>query len=49
MEEVGSLKMSLIVLLLVLAACTHGARKVDCEAHLTAINPPTPVLKSASP
>jgi hypothetical protein len=34
------------VLALVLSACTHGARKVDCEAHLTAINAPTPAAKS---
>jgi hypothetical protein len=43
------MRTSVIVLLLVLTACAHGARKVDCEAHLTAINPPTPVVKAASP
>ena len=43
------MRTSLFVLLLGLAACTHGARKVDCEAHLTAINPPTPAAKAASP
>ena len=35
----------LLVLMLALTACSHGARKVDCEAHLTAINPPTPAAK----
>jgi hypothetical protein len=43
------MKTPFIALLLILTACTHGARKVDCEAHLTAINPPTPVVKGALP
>jgi hypothetical protein len=43
------MKILLGVLALVLSACTHGARKVDCEAHLTAINPPTPVVRPTSP
>jgi hypothetical protein len=43
------MKIPLAVLLLILTACTHGARRVDCEAHLTAINPPTPVVKASSP
>jgi hypothetical protein len=43
------MKTSLIVLLLILTACTHGARKMDCGAHLSAINAPTPVIKAASP
>jgi hypothetical protein len=38
-----------LLLLVVLTACTHGARKVDCEAHLTAINPPTPGVRPATP
>jgi hypothetical protein len=43
------MKTSFLALLLILTACAHGAQKVDCEAHLTAINPPTPVVKMASP
>ena len=31
-----------------LGACSHQASKVNCEEHLTAINPPTPVVKSAT-
>jgi hypothetical protein len=38
-----------LAVLLIVSACSHGARKVDCEARLTAINPPTPVVKSAAP
>jgi uncharacterized lipoprotein len=34
-----------LVLLCLLAACSHQARKVDCDKRLTAINPPTPVVK----
>jgi hypothetical protein len=36
----------LLVLLPLVGACSHQARKVDCEEHLTAINPPTPVVKA---
>jgi hypothetical protein len=43
------MKTLLLALLLILTACAHGARKVDCEAHLTAINPPTPTVKVSSP
>lgn len=35
-----------LVVLSLLGACSHQARKVDCEEHLTAINPPTPVVKA---
>jgi len=35
-----------LVVICLLGACSHQARKVDCEEHLTAINPPTPVVKS---
>jgi hypothetical protein len=34
-----------IVVLCLLTACSHLAPKVDCEGHLTAINPPAPVVK----
>jgi hypothetical protein len=37
-----------LVLLCLVAACSHQARKVDCDRHLTAINPPTPVVKAAT-
>jgi hypothetical protein len=37
-----------LVVICLLGACSHQARKVDCEEHLTAINPPTPVVKSAA-
>jgi hypothetical protein len=37
-----------LVLLPLMGACSHQARTVDCEEHLTAINPPTPVVKSAN-
>ena len=36
-----------VLVLLALSACSHGARRVDCEAHLTPINAPTP--KAATP
>ena len=35
-----------LVVICLLGACSHQARKVDCEEHLTAINPPTPVVKA---
>jgi hypothetical protein len=38
-----------LLLLSILAACSHEAKKVDCEAHLIAINPPTPVVKPDAP
>jgi len=38
----------LLVLLALVGACSPQARKVDCEEHLTAINPPTPVVKAAT-
>jgi hypothetical protein len=38
----------LFVFLLV-SACAHQPRKVECNAHLTPINPPTPVVKTAAP
>lgn len=34
-----------LLLLAILTACAHQAKKVDCDKHLTAINPPTPVVK----
>jgi hypothetical protein len=37
-----------LVLLDLLAACSHQARKVDCDKHLMAINLPTLVVKSAT-
>jgi hypothetical protein len=37
-----------LVAFCLLGACSHQARKVDCEAHLTAINPPTPLVKAAT-
>jgi hypothetical protein len=39
----------LLFLACVLSACAHQAKKVDCDKHLQAINPPTPVLKSTAP
>jgi hypothetical protein len=36
----------LFVLLPLVGACSHQARKVDCEEHLMAINPPAPVIKA---
>ncbi len=35
-----------LVLLSLLTGCSHEAKKVDCDAHVTAINSPTPVVKS---
>lgn len=32
-------------LTVLLAACAHQAKKVDCTAHLEAINSPNPVVK----
>jgi hypothetical protein len=37
-----------VAMLCVLAACSHQALKVDCDRHLTAINPPTAVMKPAT-
>lgn len=37
-----------LFLLLFLGACAHQLRKVDCDKHLTAINPPTPMVKPAA-
>jgi hypothetical protein len=34
-----------VLLLTILGACSHQAKKVDCDKHLIAINPPTPVAK----
>jgi hypothetical protein len=38
----------LFVFLLLMGACSQQARKVDCQEHLTAINPPAPVVKAIS-
>jgi hypothetical protein len=38
----------LLVLLALMGACSHQAHKVDCEEHLTAINPPSPVVKAST-
>jgi hypothetical protein len=38
----------LVFVLLGLSACAHHPVKVDCDKHLTAINPPTPVVKAAA-
>jgi outer membrane murein-binding lipoprotein Lpp len=35
-----------LALLSLLAGCSHEAKKVDCDAYVTAINAPTPVLKT---
>ena len=35
-----------VLLLSILTACSHQAKKVDCDKHLSAINPPTPVVRS---
>ena len=37
-----------LILLGALVACSHQAKKVDCDKHLVAINPPTPVVKPAA-
>jgi len=39
----------LLVLLPLVGACSHQAGKVDCEGHLTAINPPTPIVAAMTP
>lgn len=36
----------LALLLLALGACAHHPPRVDCDGHLTPINPPNPVLKA---
>jgi hypothetical protein len=38
--------LSWFLLLAFLTACAHQAKKVDCDRHLVAINPPTPVVKA---
>ena len=40
---------STLGVLLLVGACAHQPRKVECDAHLTAINPPTPVVRTAAP
>ena len=42
-----SIKFLSLFVLFALTACSHGAPRVDCEAHLTPINAPTP--KAATP
>jgi hypothetical protein len=37
----------LALLLLAVSACAHNPPKVDCEGHLTPINPPNPVAKAS--
>jgi hypothetical protein len=37
-----------VAMLCVVTACSHQALKVDCDRHLTAINPPMPVVKPAT-
>jgi hypothetical protein len=37
-----------LFVLLFLGACAHQPRRVECDTHLTAINPPTLVVKPAS-
>jgi hypothetical protein len=39
---------AMAILLGAMAACSHNARKVDCDKHLEAINPPAAV-KTAQP
>lgn len=34
-----------LLALATLSACAHHAKKVDCDKHLTAINPAAPVAK----
>ena len=41
--------MSPLIVLLVLGACAHQPLKIDCDKHLTAINPPTPIVKPVVP
>ncbi len=41
------MKKWMLVLLLTLTACSHAARKVECDGHLTPINPPTAVAPAA--
>ena len=36
------------VLGLSVAACTSGARRVDCDKHLIPINPPAPIASAAA-
>jgi hypothetical protein len=48
-----TLRLGLMAMLgLFVAACSSGARRVDCDKHLVAINPPapvTPVARTPSP
>jgi hypothetical protein len=37
--------LSYFLLLSILSACSHQAKKVDCDKRLSAINSPTPVVK----
>jgi hypothetical protein len=37
----------LLVLLPLVGACSHQARTVDCDEHLTAINVPTSIVQTA--
>jgi hypothetical protein len=39
----------LVFVALGLSACAHHPVKVDCDKHLTAINPPRPIVKTAAP
>jgi hypothetical protein len=39
----------LLFVLFGLSACAHHPVNVDCAKHLTAINPPAPIVKTAAP
>lgn len=37
-----------MIVALAIAACSSGARRVNCDRHLIPINPPAPVAKIAT-
>jgi hypothetical protein len=39
---------AVMILMLAIAACSSGARRVNCDRHLVPINPPAPVTKIAT-
>jgi hypothetical protein len=42
------MRQSLILGVLLLVACSHQAKRVECDQHLIPINPPAPVSKDVA-
>jgi hypothetical protein len=38
----------LVLWLVLSSACAHHPKRVDCDGHVVAINPPNPVVKGSA-